>query len=441
VLGSQGQIYLFDPRMGLPLPGPEGAGIATLAQASVKDSAVLSRLDFGGSHKYDVTPEQAAAAEVHLVPSLSALAPRMTFLEKEVLARAGGGRLSADLAASGRFVQSLKASGHSALVKLAPWAVRLQRTFYPEEDGGVDQTRRAPDSGGRSKQDRFKEYLFDAYRRPMKDALLSAVSEKRLDDLTAGLLSPVTPINNKFRERFLDFYFRPGNPPDQILRGHLNEANQSLSTIHQTLVEQRGDFRHNFKPEVIKNWIETVEEALAQLRRNPQDLNARAALEASERQHDEPLRLLVDGTSAQALLTIVAYLRVLTKHEQAERDYQRLAVADWNSETLNEAERGWELARTLWREFCYQHSETEALVPARRLQARVHHAIAEISLVRATQIAPTQRLAANLRAREAVQTALDLWEDLAGDEKNLMTLGFRVQARQLKECTDAILAD
>jgi hypothetical protein len=441
VLGSQAQIYLFDPRMGLPLPGPAGVGIATLAQASVKDSAVLRQLDLGPNQKYDVSPEQAAGAEVHLVPSLSALAPRMGFVEKEVLARSGGGHLLADLAAAERFAKSLKACGHSAPVKLAPWAVRLQWNFFPAEDGGVDRPREASGTGGRSKQDRFKNYLFDSHRKPLRDALLRVVSEKRLHELTESLFSPITPINNKLRDRFLDFYFLPGRPPDQLVRGQLSEAAQSLSSVQATLVEQRGFYRKNFKPEAIQGWIETVEEALAHLNRNREDVTARAALEAAERKYNDALHMLVDGTSAEAMLANIAYLCALTKHEQAERDYLRLAVADWNSDSIAEAERDWEEVRTFWREFLFQNPGSTPVAAARRLQVRVHHALAELALIRVTQIAPAHRLSAVLRAREAVQTALDLWQDLAGDQKNLMTLGFQLQARQLKYCADAILAE
>jgi hypothetical protein len=39
-----GQLYLFDTRLGLPIPGPGGAGVATLAQVQ-QDDAVLRQLD------------------------------------------------------------------------------------------------------------------------------------------------------------------------------------------------------------------------------------------------------------------------------------------------------------------------------------------------------------------------------------------------------------
>jgi hypothetical protein len=60
-----GQVFLFDPRLGLPLPGPSGEGIATLAQAQADDS-ILRQLDLEGA-LYPVTAEALAAVEARIV--------------------------------------------------------------------------------------------------------------------------------------------------------------------------------------------------------------------------------------------------------------------------------------------------------------------------------------------------------------------------------------
>src|SRR5262249_14339331 len=69
------EIHLFDPRLGLPLPGPKGQGTATLADVRTQPD-VLKQLS-ADKQDYDVSPEQARAAEVHVVAPLSALAPRL----------------------------------------------------------------------------------------------------------------------------------------------------------------------------------------------------------------------------------------------------------------------------------------------------------------------------------------------------------------------------
>src|SRR5207237_863295 len=75
-----GEIYLFDPRLGMPLPGPTPSGVATLKQVR-EQPQLLQALTLGEKHRYDVTAEQVKQAEVHVGAFLSALAPRMGHLE------------------------------------------------------------------------------------------------------------------------------------------------------------------------------------------------------------------------------------------------------------------------------------------------------------------------------------------------------------------------
>ena len=77
-------VYLFDPHLGMPLPGEGGVGVATLSDV-VRKPDLLKQFKIEGAPDYDVTPAQAAKAELHLVCSLSALAPRMEQLQEKVL--------------------------------------------------------------------------------------------------------------------------------------------------------------------------------------------------------------------------------------------------------------------------------------------------------------------------------------------------------------------
>ncbi|HEY7424273.1 MAG TPA: hypothetical protein VH682_08610, partial [Gemmataceae bacterium] len=76
VAGDGKDVYLFDPRLGLPLPGPKGQGIATLAEIR-KDPEILAPLNVNEKQRYDVTPEQARSAQAQFICPLSALSPRM----------------------------------------------------------------------------------------------------------------------------------------------------------------------------------------------------------------------------------------------------------------------------------------------------------------------------------------------------------------------------
>src|SRR5262249_37778140 len=75
-------LSLFDPRMGIPLPGPGGKGVATLAQAC-QDASVLGQLKVD-KLSYDITPELAKKSHVRAFCTLSALAPRMELLEERL---------------------------------------------------------------------------------------------------------------------------------------------------------------------------------------------------------------------------------------------------------------------------------------------------------------------------------------------------------------------
>src|SRR5439155_2806604 len=100
---ADGQVYLFDARLGLPLPGPNGQGVATLAQIR-SDPAALKPLDLDPKLPYDVTAERAKQAQVYVSVPLTSLSPRMHFLQG-VIAE-GTARLTEDPAALGeRFRQ------------------------------------------------------------------------------------------------------------------------------------------------------------------------------------------------------------------------------------------------------------------------------------------------------------------------------------------------
>jgi hypothetical protein len=140
------EVYLFDTRLGLPLPGPKGEGIATLAQARTQ-ADLFQILAVDDKHHYDVTPEQARQVEVHPAWPLSALAPRMKYLEDLLAAQKNHIRLAADpVGVLEKFRQSAQAQAIPVRVEDqsgdARVLVGLQRDFYPPGEGGNDKTRR-----------------------------------------------------------------------------------------------------------------------------------------------------------------------------------------------------------------------------------------------------------------------------------------------------------
>jgi hypothetical protein len=121
--GKQKDIVLFDPRLGRPVPGPDG--IATLAQ--LRQDPTL--FPVGGS-------QSESRPEAYLACSLSALSPRMKYLQDKltrsdriVLAEAPALR-----------VEQVKAAASDMKVWDIP--LRVLAAFLPEAEGGTDKSGR-----------------------------------------------------------------------------------------------------------------------------------------------------------------------------------------------------------------------------------------------------------------------------------------------------------
>jgi hypothetical protein len=79
--------YLFDPRLGLAIPGLRGEGVATLDDA-LGDPIVLDRLALPGQHPYNTTRASLAASPskigILLDSSIGYISPRMQLLQRDL---------------------------------------------------------------------------------------------------------------------------------------------------------------------------------------------------------------------------------------------------------------------------------------------------------------------------------------------------------------------
>jgi hypothetical protein len=78
-LFSQGQLYLFDARLGLPIAGPDGKGVATLDQLR-KDDALLRQHDID-DQKYPLTADSLKSVAIALVADPFSLSRRASQME------------------------------------------------------------------------------------------------------------------------------------------------------------------------------------------------------------------------------------------------------------------------------------------------------------------------------------------------------------------------
>ncbi|HEV3260344.1 MAG TPA: hypothetical protein VG013_26045 [Gemmataceae bacterium] len=304
-----GDILLFDTRLGLPLPGPHGRGVATLAQAGSQPD-VLNQLTVNPKHPYDVTPKQAARAEARLVCSLSGLAPRMKYLEG-MLASSNQVSLTDD---PGRMLDRFRlATGKRSEFRF--WdrrgepvsPVRLLRRFFTSDDGGIDhsqrkrrlerelfpveflpeQVRALPDNvpPGQWLEAYFAE-LFEDF--PITAPLVAAEVNQQIgsDQMFLDFSIPPQELAEDFSKRFgyffltgaalrahsrhfyTHFLLAPKTPRDHILRGRFGEAaTQLVEALDQARFQQEQAKRVPNLDQEVAAWAERAQDAQLALQR------------------------------------------------------------------------------------------------------------------------------------------------------------------------------
>jgi hypothetical protein len=205
------EIYLFDTRMGIPLPAPEGDGIASLRQVRTHPKPFAS-LALDEKHSYDVTAEQAQRAEILLTLPLSALAPRMKLLDTALAGRQ-------KLRASGDWVtlrQEFETATAGQRIPIRFWGesgdpaapTRILRTFLPPQEGGTDRF------GIMALMNRTLVPGF---------ALPAVIQQQEATGDFGNLLAGV------FWSPFREFYLDPRGPREMVVRGQLDESGARLT--------------------------------------------------------------------------------------------------------------------------------------------------------------------------------------------------------------------
>jgi hypothetical protein len=123
---SGDQLYLFDCRLGLPIPSPErkpspeGKGVATLEQV-VADPQLLRGLDLDEVHPYPVTAEDLAHTVAFVEGSPRSLSRRMALVES----RLTGKRKIVLTSPGNALAQRVKKIPHVGAVRLWTWPFEI----------------------------------------------------------------------------------------------------------------------------------------------------------------------------------------------------------------------------------------------------------------------------------------------------------------------------
>jgi hypothetical protein len=316
-------------------------------------------------NKYDMTAEQAKAAQARLVCSLSELTPRMRYLQEKILAPAVRVRLAVDAASELQRLKNACATGADkpTTVVVDRERVALLRRFLPPEEGGADTKQR---------KERYASELvpwqtmppqfLDERRYPSNSAL-----GKRIRGLFAGQF--LTPI------------LVPGQPRDLLLRGRIGTAVPALVNEREkwrNQMEQRANAADLDEKE--RQWWDKATRFYAVLVRSKQpDEREKAEEQINALWNDRqaaPLYVLLFGAAAAARNAEASYQLGLCAEEQAEQLQARLAVPTRSSNEEarrlenQKARQAWEHAQDIWKQFEEEYPNHLDIAAVRRMRGR-----------------------------------------------------------------------
>jgi hypothetical protein len=354
----------------LPLPGPAGKGIATLAQVR-KQPEVLAQLKVSDQLPYPVTAEQARAAEAQLVLPLSALSPRMHYLQEKLRSqeKVQAPSISIRVAvAPAQEWERVKAACAEGADKPTPVQVPRERTtllrrFLPPEEGGADTTHW---------KQRFTLDLV-----PWA-ALPSVFRDERKFPSQSDLGGRIRSL---FATPFIMSTMEPQQPRDLLVRGRYSSA-------VPVLVSEQERWRHHMEQlanasnlqEQADKWFENaVHVYAAQLTAKSPEERQQAEKGMKLLWDDKqawPIYLLLFSSAAPVRSMEVAYQLGLCSHEPAEQLQARLDVQAQAGITsphpldVEKTKQAWQTALNAWKRLQDDYPNHPAIASARRLRAR-----------------------------------------------------------------------
>jgi hypothetical protein len=374
-------IYLFDPRMGLPVPGPQGKGIATLAQVR-SDPSILKILKIDNI-AYDITPEQAKTASVALVCPVSAVAPRMLLLQDKLLRDRTWNqlplpspvriRLAED---PGQALASFQAA-RGVETRFWPKGAGLLSRFLPRDEGGRGETVSfdlqrlrgfaPPQISGKARLPRDRLFQFEA--------VPWAEFPRVFDDIDSQ-----GEMGQRLRTMYAFPFVRPlveaGTSRDITLRGQFVPAVRELVREQEQWQAMRRRAREATDLEPgIDNWRKRAFEAYAEFGRARGTADQPTAAARVEQvwkwKGGDAMDIVLGGAMAGPRGAEVMYQLALCRHEQATRHQARVDLAARAgiaaAGDIDNARKTWIDAEGYWKEFLDNNPGRPGLAAASRL--------------------------------------------------------------------------
>lgn len=419
------EVLLFDTYLGLPLPGPKDKGIATLTTIK-QQPHLLAAFALEEKYHYETAP-----SKIQLVIPLSALAPRMKYLQEELRATGQAVKLADDARAQLDAWKSIKEPGAEVL---GP-AARSLRRFLPPDEGGIDLPGSVAlgnlvgyvDDSQAQKQVRMgRKQLYELEATPW---IALPLPLRKLPWNADIFQMPRTHL----MALFIPYNFQPQGPREQLVRGQVDDAGRALVRLRDAIPDQRERLRNLAgAPEALADWCTRAELAYVkhlEAREGGGGDSAKPALDRVVKEGQQIWSQFIEGFSADLRLAKTTYLLALCMHELAERQQVRLRVLGDKATAADrqKAENAWNTARSWWdtlaSEFPFLPIRVSGNVLERMLDNWGDTEITQARLLRA-------------EARQALgehKSAAELLEDLSGRLTDFEKAARRYQAQRLKK--------
>lgn len=358
------EVLLFEPWRGLPIPGPGGKGIATLAQVRANPDQLRGWLD---DKSWGVTRDDLKTATAFLAVPISAVAPRWAAAEKQ---------LQSELAVTLAIDPVALRNGFGDL-KPAFWNPPGDRFTY----GRTLATFLPVEEGGRSKNDPLQLYLL--YVQSLTPAGTVA--------LPAGLGQSLRQrLEEQARRQFMAAFFLTDPAPRMLIqRGQFRDAGRELFEKQAAFDLGKQRLRSPDVQEKIRAFCaeaellsNRIEQSL--LENNPTEREAATAAFAQFLQINPDTETLVrDLTTARLGYTEATYLMALKEHEEAERAEVRAELASGADagQARKDARKAWTEASAAWGAYMADNA-AHAKFPGRIAHA---HRLAERASIMSVQ--------------------------------------------------------
>lgn len=335
-------LYLFDPVLGLPLPGgKEGKPLLlTELKADPKKIRVLD----SDQAPYDVQADQIGKIAPAMATSLSSLSPRMKLLEDKYLPAGAKARLASDLESIiAKIEKACRPSlGPTAKVLLMVPAVESLRMFL------------SPDNGGFASPQVFQIY--------QTELIPQTAIPQQLQKAPHPLI--LENIGNMLSRPFVASALEPKLPRDQMLHARYAKAVPDLVREGDELrIQLRGAETDPNLPQRINGWMDSAKQvfvefdAVMQNKERTQDDLAKINLQIRKlfQKGEKDLLMMIAGSIGRPRGEQISWLLALCKNELAEQQQRRFDIQSKSSPPSQLAQQDrlnkWKDCESAWRRY------------------------------------------------------------------------------------------